>query len=85
MMGLRIGAGFRLTGRNAAWGWIVLAGVALCNMMWWCFILMGWALYGVAWCVGRICAAISKGIRGGRVKSLAITEGKKSAEIKEEE
>lgn len=43
--GMRIGAGFRITRKNAWFGYLILMFIYMFQLMWYTMILAGWLLY----------------------------------------
>lgn len=67
--GFRLGVGFRLNKKNAAWAWIVLLLVGMFQLTWGMIVLCGWMIYAMAygfyWCIKKIACALAKKDKDG--------------------
>ena len=56
--GFRLGAGFRITKKNAAYMLIVMLIVWMFQLMWYMLLLMFWMVYaicyGIYWCIKKL-------------------------------
>jgi hypothetical protein len=60
MGGVHIGAGFRLTKKNAWWALIALLFIGMLQLAWWSVVLCFWMIYGMVWCVCKPISMIAK-------------------------
>lgn len=58
----RIGAGMRLTKKNAAWMLVILMFVWMFQLCWYMMVLCFWLIYavcyGIYWCIKKLVTAL---------------------------
>ena len=63
---IRVGAGMRITKKNAAWILVIMMFVWMFQLMWYMMVLCFWLMYavcyGIYWCIKKLVTAL-KGYR----------------------